>query len=38
VDARYPLGLTTGRLRDQWHTHEPDRTIAGLFAHEPSRA
>ncbi|HYN13100.1 MAG TPA: nitrite reductase small subunit NirD [Burkholderiales bacterium] len=35
VDARYPLRLTTGRLRDQWHTMSRTGTIAGLFAHEP---
>jgi assimilatory nitrate reductase catalytic subunit len=34
-DARYPLRLTTGRLRDQWHTMSHTGTIAGLFAHEP---
>jgi len=35
VDASYPLRLTTGRLRDQWHTMSRTGTIAGLFAHEP---
>ena len=35
VDALYPLSLTTGRLRDQWHTMSRTGTIAGLFAHEP---
>jgi len=35
TDARYPLRLTTGRLRDQWHTMSRTGTIAGLFAHEP---
>jgi len=35
VDERYPLRLTTGRLRDQWHTMSRTGTIAGLFAHEP---
>jgi assimilatory nitrate reductase catalytic subunit len=35
VDARYPLRLTTGRLRDQWHTMSRTGTIASLFAHEP---
>jgi assimilatory nitrate reductase catalytic subunit len=35
ADARYPLRLTTGRLRDQWHTMSRTGTIAGLFAHEP---
>jgi assimilatory nitrate reductase catalytic subunit len=35
VDEHYPLRLTTGRLRDQWHTMSRTGTIAGLFAHEP---
>jgi assimilatory nitrate reductase catalytic subunit len=35
VDARYPLRLTTGRLRDQWHSMSRTGTIARLFAHEP---
>jgi assimilatory nitrate reductase catalytic subunit len=35
VDAHYPLRLTTGRLRDQWHTMSRTGTIASLFAHEP---
>jgi len=35
VDERYPLRLTTGRLRDQWHGMSRTGTIAGLFAHEP---
>jgi assimilatory nitrate reductase catalytic subunit len=35
TDERYPLRLTTGRLRDQWHTMSRTGTIAGLFAHEP---
>jgi assimilatory nitrate reductase catalytic subunit len=35
VDDAYPLRLTTGRLRDQWHTMSRTGTIAGLFAHEP---
>jgi assimilatory nitrate reductase catalytic subunit len=35
ADERYPLRLTTGRLRDQWHTMSRTGTIAGLFAHEP---
>jgi assimilatory nitrate reductase catalytic subunit len=33
--ASYPLRLTTGRLRDQWHTMSRTGTIARLFAHEP---
>jgi assimilatory nitrate reductase catalytic subunit len=35
VDALYPLRLTTGRLRDQWHTMSRTGTISALFAHEP---
>jgi assimilatory nitrate reductase catalytic subunit len=35
ADARYPLRLTTGRLRDQWHTMSRTGTIASLFAHDP---
>jgi assimilatory nitrate reductase catalytic subunit len=35
TDALYPLRLTTGRLRDQWHTMSRTGTIASLFAHEP---
>jgi assimilatory nitrate reductase catalytic subunit len=35
VDPRYPLRLTTGRLRDQWHTMSRTGTIASLFAREP---
>jgi assimilatory nitrate reductase catalytic subunit len=35
VDQRYPLRLTTGRLRDQWHTMSRTGTVASLFAHEP---
>jgi assimilatory nitrate reductase catalytic subunit len=35
TNAGYPLRLTTGRLRDQWHTMSRTGTIARLFAHEP---
>lgn len=35
ADARYPLRLTTGRLRDQWHSMSRTGTVASLFAHEP---
>jgi assimilatory nitrate reductase catalytic subunit len=35
TDAGYPLRLTTGRLRDQWHTMSRTGTVARLFAHEP---
>jgi assimilatory nitrate reductase catalytic subunit len=35
IDDQYPLRLTTGRLRDQWHTMSRTGTVASLFAHEP---
>jgi len=38
VDARYPLRLTTGRLRDQWHGMSRTGTVAQLFAHAPEPA
>ncbi|HLA35082.1 MAG TPA: molybdopterin-dependent oxidoreductase [Rhodocyclaceae bacterium] len=34
-DARYPLRLTTGRLRDQWHGMSRSGRTARLTAHEP---
>src|SRR5512143_4104037 len=33
VDARYPLHLNTGRLRDQWHAMSRSGKVARLFAH-----
>ncbi|MES2126394.1 MAG: molybdopterin-dependent oxidoreductase [Pseudomonadota bacterium] len=33
VDARYPINLTTGRLRDQWHGMSRSGTVAQAFAH-----
>ncbi|MEW6590339.1 MAG: molybdopterin-dependent oxidoreductase, partial [Pseudomonadota bacterium] len=33
IDARYPLHLTTGRLRDQWHAMSRTGRVARLFAH-----
>lgn len=36
TDARYPIGLTTGRLRDQWHGMSRTGTLARLNAHAPS--
>ncbi|MCD2514230.1 nitrate reductase [Comamonas endophytica] len=33
VDARYPFGLTTGRLRDQWHGMSRTGTLGRLFSH-----
>jgi assimilatory nitrate reductase catalytic subunit len=38
VDARYPLHLTTGRLRDQWHGMSRTGTVPQLFAHAPQPA
>jgi assimilatory nitrate reductase catalytic subunit len=35
ADARYPMRLTTGRLRDQWHAMSRTGEVASLFAHEP---
>jgi assimilatory nitrate reductase catalytic subunit len=32
-DARYPVSLTTGRLRDQWHGMSRTGTLGRLFAH-----
>jgi assimilatory nitrate reductase catalytic subunit len=32
-DARYPLSLNTGRLRDQWHGMSRTGTLGRLFAH-----
>ncbi len=32
IDARYPLRLTTGRLRDQWHSMSRTGKVATLFA------
>ncbi len=33
VDARYPMRLTTGRLRDQWHGLSRTGSVASLFGH-----
>jgi assimilatory nitrate reductase catalytic subunit len=37
-DARFPVSLTTGRLRDQWHGMSRTGTLGRLFEHasEPS--
>jgi assimilatory nitrate reductase catalytic subunit len=35
VDASYPLRLTTGRLRDQWHGMSRTGTVASLYGHAP---
>ena len=37
-DARYPLILNTGRLRDQWHGMSRTGTVAQLFGHTPRPA
>jgi assimilatory nitrate reductase catalytic subunit len=34
-DARHPMALTTGRLRDQWHGMSRTGTLGRLFAHTP---
>jgi assimilatory nitrate reductase catalytic subunit len=34
-DAAYPLRLTTGRLRDQWHSMTRTGLVARLFSHSP---
>jgi assimilatory nitrate reductase catalytic subunit len=33
VDARHPLHLTTGRLRDQWHGMSRTGKVARLYSH-----
>ena len=38
VDARFPVRLTTGRLRDQWHGMSRTGLIGRLFAHVPEPA
>jgi len=35
TDARYPIGLLTGRLRDQWHGMSRTGTLARSFSHAP---
>ena len=37
-DARYPVSLLTGRLRDQWHGMSRTGTLGRLFAHESEPA
>ena len=32
-DARFPVSLTTGRLRDQWHSMSRTGALGRLFAH-----
>ncbi len=38
VSAKFPLQLTTSRLRDQWHAMSRSGTVPGLFAHEGAPA
>ena len=33
ADARYPIALTTGRLRDQWHGMSRTGKVARLYSH-----
>jgi assimilatory nitrate reductase catalytic subunit len=35
TDDAYPLHLTTGRLRDQWHSMTRTGLVARLFSHSP---
>jgi assimilatory nitrate reductase catalytic subunit len=35
IDARFPLRLTSGRLRDQWHGASRTGTLGRLFGHAP---
>ena len=37
-DARHPLSLTTGRLRDQWHGMSRSGAVERLFGHVPEPA
>jgi assimilatory nitrate reductase catalytic subunit len=37
-DDGFPVALTTGRLRDQWHGSSRTGTLGRLFAHEPEPA
>ena len=34
-DSAFPVRLTTGRLRDQWHSMTRTRLVARLFSHSP---
>ena len=35
TDFRYPFHLTTGRLRDQWHSLTRSGRVGRLFGHDP---
>jgi assimilatory nitrate reductase catalytic subunit len=37
-NADYPITLTTGRLRDQWHSMTRTGLVARLFSHSPEPA
>ncbi len=37
-DAKFPIALSTGRLRDQWHGMSRSGTVTRLFAHAPAPA
>jgi len=36
TDAEYPMSLTTGRLRDQWHTMTKTGNVPRLMQHMPA--
>lgn len=38
LNASYPLSLTTGRLRDQWHSMSRSALVPRLFGHAPQPA
>ena len=38
VDARHPIALSTGRLRDQWHGMSRSGLLPQLFGHEATPA
>ncbi|MDP2397095.1 MAG: molybdopterin-dependent oxidoreductase [Burkholderiales bacterium] len=38
IDARFPVRLNTGRLRDQWHGMTRSGRVARLWAHAPEPA
>jgi assimilatory nitrate reductase catalytic subunit len=35
TDSQFPIRLTTGRLRDQWHSMTRTGLVARLFSHSP---
>lgn len=38
TDAEYPISLTTGRIRDQWHTMTKTGNVPSLMQHVPTPA